>query len=84
LNWPIPASSAATISAAVLPTPEKTIISGAIPAASARRISPTETTSAPMPCRPSTLSTARLGFDFTAKAISLSGTVSSASRNTRA
>jgi hypothetical protein len=43
------ASSAAVSSAAVLPTPENTIFEAGMPACSARRNSPPETTSAPAP-----------------------------------
>ena len=45
----MPFSSANAISSLVLPTPEKTIFFGATPTASARRSSPSETTSMPAP-----------------------------------
>ena len=61
-----PVSSAKAISASVLPTPEKTMRSGGTPAASARRISPSETMSAPAPSSARVRSTARLELAFTA------------------
>ena len=64
-QW-MPASSAKASSRAVLPTPEKTIFSGGMPAASARRSSPSETTSAPAPSRASVAITAWLEFAFSA------------------
>ena len=67
LNCPMPASSATSISSALLPTPEKIMLSGAMPAASARRISPSETTSAPAPASAKVRITARLALAFTAK-----------------
>jgi hypothetical protein len=45
----MPVSMAKAISRAVLPTPAKTMRSGGQPAASARRNSPSETTSRPEP-----------------------------------
>ena len=49
LKQRMPVSMASAISRAVLATPEKTILSGVAPAASARRSSPSETTSSPAP-----------------------------------
>ena len=49
LSWRMPERSARAISSRVLPTPENTIRCAGIPAASARRNSPAETTSAPAP-----------------------------------
>jgi hypothetical protein len=65
-----PTSMAKASSAAVLPTPEKMIRSGGAPAARARRISPSETVSAPAPRANRVLSTDRLELALTAKAIS--------------
>ncbi len=62
----MPARSAASISSRVLPTPEKTILCGSIPAASARASSPPETMSIPAPRRPRVASTAWLEFAFIA------------------
>ena len=62
----MPASSAAAISASVLPTPENTILSAGMPAASARRSSPPDTTSAPAPRSASVASTAWLELAFIA------------------
>ena len=53
LNCRIPPVSAISISARVLPTPEKTIRSPGTPAARARLYSPPETTSMPAPASPS-------------------------------
>ena len=61
-----PASSAARISSALLPTPEKTIRSAGTPAASAVASSPPETTSAPAPRRANVAMTAMLPFALTA------------------
>ena len=58
LKQKIPAPKAASISAAVLPTPEKVIFPGATPALSARASSPPETTSMPAPSEASSVSTA--------------------------
>ncbi len=58
LKQRIPASSPAAISRAVLPTPEKTIRFVGTFAASARRSSPSETTSMPAPSRASVAITA--------------------------
>ncbi len=65
-----PTSRAKASSRAVLPTPEKTMRSAGMPAARARRISPSETVSAPAPTRPRVRSTETLELAFTAKAIS--------------
>ena len=62
----MPASSAARISSRVLPTPENTIRSAGMPPASARRISPSDTTSAPAPSFASVRMTARLELAFSA------------------
>ena len=61
-----PAFSAKAISALVLPTPEKVIRPGGVPAASARRNSPSETTSMPAPSRARVVRTAWLELAFTA------------------
>ena len=66
LNWSSPPPSASAISSAVLPTPEKTIRSGGIPAAIAWRYSPIETMSPPRPSCASVASTALLGLALTA------------------
>ena len=66
LNCKIPTSKAAAISAGVLPTPAKTMASGGTPAARARRISPSETTSAPAPSLAKVAITAWLEFAFRA------------------
>ena len=58
----MPASSAKAISRAVLPTPENTILRPGMPAASARRSSPSETTSMPAPSLASVSSTAWLDW----------------------
>jgi len=52
-----------------LPTPEKTIRRAGIPAASARRSSPPDTTSAPAPMAPRVRITARFPLALTAKQI---------------
>ena len=57
---------ASSISARVLPTPEKTIFSPGTPAARARRNSPSLTTSMPAPSRASVASTAWLELAFIA------------------
>ena len=62
----MPSERARLSSAMVLPTPEKTISAGAMPASRARRSSPSLTTSAPAPSAPSRRSTARWSFAFTA------------------
>jgi len=61
-----PGSRAKAISAAVLPTPEKTQRAAGTPAARARRSSPSETTSAPAPRSPSVRTTARFELAFSA------------------
>ncbi len=66
LTWPIPASMANVQLRRGLATPEKTMRSGGTPAASARRASPSETTSAPAPSRASVAITARLELALTA------------------
>ena len=65
LIWRTPWPSAKRSSAAVLPMPEKTMRSPGMPAASARRNSPSETTSAPAPSRANVAITARFEFAFT-------------------
>jgi hypothetical protein len=72
LNWPMLESIANAISALVLPTPENTILRGATPTASARRISPSDTVSAPAPSSANVRTTARFGLAFRAKATSAS------------
>ncbi len=67
LNCRMPPSSATRISPRVLPTPENTIRAPGIPAATARRYSPSLTTSAPAPRSPSSFTTARFEFAFIAK-----------------
>ena len=57
------------ISSTVLPTPEKTILFGLIPALSAFINSPIETTSAPRPNLPISLIKFTLVFDLIAKHI---------------
>ena len=54
------------VRARVLPTPEKTMCSGGMPAARARRNSPSETTSAPAPKTPRVRITAMLELALTA------------------
>ena len=66
LNWRMPASSPAAISASVLPTPANTMRSAGTPAASATRNSPSDTTSAPAPRRASVRTSARLAFALSA------------------
>ena len=66
LKQRMPAASAKSISRAVLPTPENRILLAGMPAASARRNSPSETTSAPAPSLASVLSTAWLELAFMA------------------
>src|SRR4029079_9215742 len=66
LNWQRTGVRARRISSSVLPTPEKTILSGATPAATARRYSPPETTSAPSPALARVAITALLGLALTA------------------
>ena len=66
LKHRMPASSAASISASVLPTPENTTFAGSPPAARTRASSPPETMSKPLPSRASRSSTARLEFAFIA------------------
>ena len=66
LIWAMPASSAAASSSRVLPTPANRILSAGTPAAIERRISPSDTTSAPAPARARVAITARLAFAFTA------------------
>ena len=61
-----PISTAKASSRRVLPTPEKTMRSGGTPAASARRISPSDTVSAPAPSLARVLSTEMLELAFTA------------------
>ncbi len=60
------AESAARSSASVLPTPEKTIFEGGMPAARARFNSPPETTSAPAPSFAKVRRTDWLEFAFIA------------------
>ena len=87
LIWRTPTSMAKASSASVLPTPEKTIRSPGTPAFSARRISPSDTVSAPQPSRARVASTDRFELAFTAKAISASPSAgrcaSTASRSSR-
>ena len=66
----MPALSAKAISSSVLPTPEKTIFDAGIPAASALRISPSDTVSAPAPTCASVVSTAMLELALHANATS--------------
>ncbi len=66
LKHRMPASSACAISSRVLPTPEKTMRSPGMPAASARFSSPPETMSAPAPMRASVAMTAWLELAFSA------------------
>ena len=66
LNWRMPWRRASSISALVLPTPEKTMRSPGTPAARARRYSPSETTSMPAPSEAIRRRTARLAFAFIA------------------
>ena len=65
LKAKMPASSANAISSRVLPTPENTISSGGTLTASARRNSPSDTTSMPAPSRASVASTPRLELALT-------------------
>ncbi len=67
LSWRMSASSAARISARVLPTPEKTMPEAGTPAARAARSSPSLTTSAPRPSRARVWTTAMLGLALVAK-----------------
>ena len=62
----MPSSTASANSRAVLPMPENMILSAAMPAASARLSSPSDTTSAPAPSRASVAITAWLEFAFMA------------------
>jgi hypothetical protein len=62
----MPLSSAKAISGLVLPTPENTMRSPGVPAASARRSSPSDTMSMPAPRRLRVLSTAWVEFAFMA------------------
>ena len=66
LKQRMPSSIPSAISARVLPTPEKMILSAGTPAARARRSSPSETTSMPAPSRASVVSTAWLELAFIA------------------
>ncbi len=66
LKHRMPAANAASISAALLPTPENTVFAGSPPAAITRSSSPPDTMSKPLPCRASRFSTARLEFAFIA------------------
>ena len=66
LNIKISFSNAYLISLEFLPTPEKTILFGAISAFRARFISPIDTTSAPDPIFAKFLIIDWLEFDFTA------------------
>ncbi len=81
LICPTPYSMAKASSRAVLPTPEKITFEAGTPAFRARRISPSETVSAPAPSAAKVARTERLEFAFTAKATSTSRG-SNASRNT--
>ncbi len=67
LIWRMPETRAKASSRSVLPTPEKTILSGGTPARRARRSSPSLTTSAPQPRAARVLIPARLALDLTAK-----------------
>ena len=66
LKQRMPAKRPSAISSRVLPTPEKMIFCGGVPAASARRNSPSETTSMPAPRLTSVFSTAWLELAFIA------------------
>jgi hypothetical protein len=66
LKQKMPTSSASFISAAVLPTPEKTTFFGSAPAASTRCNSPPETMSNPAPRRAKMFRMARLELALTA------------------
>ena len=66
LKQAMPSRSASAISRAVLPTPENTILRAGTPAASARRSSPSETTSMPAPSSAMVRMTAWLEFAFMA------------------
>jgi hypothetical protein len=66
LSERIPASTAARISSSRLPTPEKTIPSGEIPADRHFASSPPETTSAPSPSAATTRRTASASLAFAA------------------
>jgi hypothetical protein len=66
LKQRMPASRAAAISSRVFPTPENTIREPGMPAANARRSSPSETMSMPAPRRPSVRRTAWFEFAFMA------------------
>jgi hypothetical protein len=66
LSERIPASTAARISSSRLPTPEKTIPSGEIPACRHFASSPPETTSAPSPSAATTRRTASASLAFAA------------------
>ena len=76
LIWRTPTPVAKAISMSVLPTPEKMIRSAGTPAARARRISPSDTVSAPEPSLARVASTDRLELALTAKAISASPSAS--------
>jgi len=76
LIWRTPMSMAKASSASVLPTPEKMMRSPGTPAARARRISPSDTVSAPQPSFASVASTDRLELALTAKAIRASPSAS--------
>lgn len=78
----MPALSAASISARVLPTPENTILPGSTPAASARCSSPPETMSIPAPWEARVRRTAWFEFAFMAKQTSASS-AAKASAKTR-
>jgi hypothetical protein len=67
LSCRTPPRSAVRISPRVLPTPEKTIRSPGTPAATARRYSPSDTTSMPAPACPRSFRTATLDSALTAK-----------------
>ena len=66
LKQRMPADNAASISGAVLPTPENTVLAGSPPAAMTLANSPPDTISKPLPRRARMFSTARLELALTA------------------
>ena len=69
LNWRMSCASARSISSAVFPTPEKTILRGSAPARRTRYSSPPETMSKPAPRRPEEPQDGEVQFAFTAKQV---------------
>ena len=66
LIWPMSSASARRRSRSDLPTPENTMCAGGMPAARARRSSPSLTTSAPAPSAANKRRTARWSLAFMA------------------